>query len=66
LAGVSVALGYFPIFVGVAVFYNLAGFSYPPRLTSRLFLAGLVYPVVFGGFGGLTAYLYRVGRPGIR
>jgi hypothetical protein len=56
--GPSVALGYLPLaLVGTVLFTISAGESSggSPTLLTAVVLAGVVYPVVFGGLGGALA-----------
>lgn len=57
VAGGSVTLGYLPLcIVGMFVFvYSVGEATVRPDGVTAVLLAGIVYPVVFGGLGGVLA-----------
>ncbi|MFC7073273.1 hypothetical protein ACFQJ7_01330 [Halovenus rubra] len=62
LHGASIAIGY-TLVVGLclATLYNTARFAFVGIDTTRaVVLGGLVYPVVFGGLGGIGSYMTHV------
>ena len=60
-AGVAVVAGYLPLaVVGVFVFtVSIESASAGPDLAPALFLAGLLYPLVFGAVGGAARAAFR-------
>ncbi|MFB6218231.1 MAG: transporter [Halobacteriaceae archaeon] len=60
LAGMAVAAGYLPLVVGLAVLVRSAGVG--PALLRAVVVAGVVYPVAFGGTGGVLAAGLRLAR----
>ncbi|WP_231554255.1 hypothetical protein [Halobellus rufus] len=54
VAGASVALGYLPLAVAGAFAFSISvgDSSAGPTLVTAILLAGLVYPLAFGGVGG--------------
>lgn len=57
ITGMQTVLGYFPLAViGVFVFaYSVADTTVQPDLITAVLLAGIVYPLLFGGLGGTVA-----------
>lgn len=57
ITGMQTVLGYFPLAViGVFVFaYTVADTTVQPDLITGVLLAGIVYPLLFGGLGGAVA-----------
>jgi hypothetical protein len=56
-AGATVAVGYLPLAVGVALAstYSVGENSLAPELLTAVLLAGVVYPLAFGALGGVLA-----------
>jgi hypothetical protein len=54
VTGVQIVAGYLPLAIGGTLFftYESGGNTVEPEIVTAVFLAGLVYPLVFGGIGG--------------
>lgn len=59
VSGVMVFVGYLPLAIGgvAAVTVTVGGEMIRPDPVTAVFLAGIVYPTVFGAVGGLLAWL---------
>lgn len=57
-AGASIVLGYLPCAVAGGLLYTVGHPAVGPQLLSTFFVAGGVYPVFFGWFGGRTARIW--------
>lgn len=57
--GVPLTVGYLPVFVGAGLVYRHLEETWSPMITMRLFQMPAVYAVLFGGLGGVLAYIHR-------
>jgi len=57
LAGAAVVVGYLPAVAIGTAFLTPGSDTFPPNYAGVLIIAGLLYPVLCGGFGGLVTYV---------